>query len=194
MVQRSSKCVWLTVVLLTLLAPVSRADSVGGPGKHLASNAFDCLPGDRARSSINSSNNAGGQVAAGLAVRGGVVLSVIQSLASQSQMTDNPGSVQLDQQRHGAPDRGTPRSLLGNKGSITRHSKSVRSYRLMLSVNQISSQNKSFGRKTTIVDLRRPDATLPKPASIAPLQKCAPKPGSRKMGSQPSSKSCAPMC
>src|SRR5262249_34946720 len=34
--------------------------------------------------------------------------------------------------------RGTPRGLLGRSGSITRHSKSVRSYRLMHMLNQIS--------------------------------------------------------
>src|SRR5215468_1692378 len=55
--------------------------------------------------------------------------------------------------RQGAPDRstqkmpfstrrsstrGTPRGLLGRSGAITRHSKSVRSYRLMHMLNQIS--------------------------------------------------------
>src|SRR5262245_54846567 len=34
--------------------------------------------------------------------------------------------------------RGTPRGLLGRSGAITRHSKSVRSYRLMHMLNQIS--------------------------------------------------------
>src|SRR5262249_10209524 len=34
--------------------------------------------------------------------------------------------------------RGTPRGSLGRSGSITRHSKSVRSYRLMHMLNQIS--------------------------------------------------------
>ena len=35
--------------------------------------------------------------------------------------------------------RGTPLGLLGSSGSITRHSKSVRSYRLMWSLNQNSA-------------------------------------------------------
>src|SRR5262245_52054488 len=34
--------------------------------------------------------------------------------------------------------RGTPRGFLGRSGAITRHSKSVRSYRLMHMLNQIS--------------------------------------------------------
>src|SRR6266545_2104306 len=48
--------------------------------------------------------------------------------------------------RQAEPDReplrvgGTPRGLLGSSGSITRHSKSVRSYRLMPMLNQGSTQ------------------------------------------------------
>src|SRR5215469_15138069 len=62
-------------------------------------------------------------------------------------------AVRSGRSRHGAPDRstqkmpfstrrsstrGTPRGSLGRSGSITRHSKSVRSYRLMHMLNQIS--------------------------------------------------------
>src|SRR3546814_12171853 len=35
--------------------------------------------------------------------------------------------------------RGTPRGLLGSSGSITHHSKSVRSYRLMPTLNQMQA-------------------------------------------------------
>jgi hypothetical protein len=103
-VGKSIRAVWIAVSLFVLFPTASNADAFCGPGKHLASNAFACLPGDRARSTTNSSNNSGGQVAAGLAV-GGAVLSIIQSLASQSEMTDNLGGVQLDQQRHGTISR-----------------------------------------------------------------------------------------
>src|SRR5262245_14910187 len=40
--------------------------------------------------------------------------------------------------------RGTPRGLLGRSGAITRHSKSVRSYRLMHMLNQISHFDRNW--------------------------------------------------
>lgn len=46
----------------------------------------------------------------------------------------NPQKMPLDTRR--SSTRGMPLGLLGNGGSITRHSKSVRLYRLMLSLNQ----------------------------------------------------------
>src|SRR5215207_10662010 len=42
--------------------------------------------------------------------------------------------------RRRSSTRGTPRGLLGSSGSITRHSKSVRSYRLMQMLSQGSTQ------------------------------------------------------
>jgi hypothetical protein len=47
--------------------------------------------------------------------------------------------------------RGTPRGLFGNSGSITRHSKSVRSYRLMPTLNQSCSAKES-ARHLRVVD------------------------------------------
>lgn len=98
------KIAWLLVALFSLLPTASSADAVCGPGRHLASNAFACLPGEGKRVTRSAPSISGNQVAAGLAV-GGTLFSIIQSLASQSQMTDNLGRVDLDQQRHGTTSR-----------------------------------------------------------------------------------------
>lgn len=92
-------------VMIFLSGPAS-ADGWCGPGKHIAPNPSDwrCLPGDGSRVKRSAPNNTGSQIAAGLAL-GGALFSIIESLASQSQMTDNLGRVDLDRQRHGTMSR-----------------------------------------------------------------------------------------
>lgn len=80
------------------------ADSVCGPGKQLATNAWACVSGNGGSITRNSGQVTGGQIAAGLAV-GGAILSIVQSLASQTQATDNVGRADLDEQRHGTNSR-----------------------------------------------------------------------------------------
>lgn len=53
--------------------------------------------------------------------------------------------------------RGKPSGLLGNSGSITRHSKSVRSHPLMRSLNQVPPQEEGLFPTTTIAGMRPVD-------------------------------------
>lgn len=71
-----------------LMMPPAFADSICGPGQHLASNAFACLPGDGGSDAAASSS--GSDIATGLAV-GSVVLSLVNALASETRITDDAG-------------------------------------------------------------------------------------------------------
>lgn len=81
-----------TAALSCVSASVSLADAVCGPGKHLATNAWACLPGDRGTSSVKVLSNSGStsQVAAGVAA-GGLILSLVNALAGGTRMTDDAG-------------------------------------------------------------------------------------------------------
>lgn len=68
------------------------ADAVCGPGKHLATNAWACLPGDASRSRQVAPSTSMNNIGAGVAL-GGALFSIVQSLASQSQMTDDDDSI-----------------------------------------------------------------------------------------------------
>ncbi|MBP2235282.1 hypothetical protein J2Z31_001774 [Sinorhizobium kostiense] len=102
-----AKIIRISPIVIGLVAVLhvaeASADQICGPGKHLASNAFACLPGDNVSRSVGS-RNSGNQIAAGLAV-GAAVLSIVQSLASQTQFTDNLGPVEQDQRMHGTNSR-----------------------------------------------------------------------------------------
>src|SRR3546814_8001360 len=53
--------------------------------------------------------------------------------------------------------RGTPRGLLGSSGSITHHSKSVRSYRLMPTLNQMQAlQGRAIVAELAQISTARP--------------------------------------
>lgn len=72
-----------------LAAPV-QADSVCGPGKRLVDNQWACAPYTATRRPSAPSGYNGNRVAAGLAV-GGILMSLVESLASGTRITDDAG-------------------------------------------------------------------------------------------------------
>lgn len=88
------KACGLVAAFLISLPSAAVADSICGPGKHLASNAWACLPGEggagrvRVESTVRPRPDA--RIGAGLAF-GGAVLSLVESLASGTRITDDAG-------------------------------------------------------------------------------------------------------
>ena len=101
----------LLAVLVTSALPfTSKADSICGPGRHLASDAFACLDGDTVRS-VPSPSADWSNLGAGLLL-GSSALSIVEELASQTEPTDNVGEALPDDQGHGTRSRNLNRQAI----------------------------------------------------------------------------------
>lgn len=111
---RSIRCRGVALaVVASLLAPASlHAESICGPGKELAPNAWACIPKQsrpRASSNGDSSNNAAAMVGAAAGLLG-----IIGALAGQMIPTDNVGRADLDLNEAGNASRAMNRSGFRN--------------------------------------------------------------------------------
>jgi hypothetical protein len=79
-------------------AGLGNADSICGAGKHLSHTEWACLPGDGASGGrVRTNNGANSRIAAGVAI-GGLVLSLVDSLARGTRMTDNANTIPTGRQ------------------------------------------------------------------------------------------------
>jgi hypothetical protein len=106
----------LTISLFAAWSAPAAADSICGPGKQLASNAWACVP-ESSVSRSNSSNNTAAAIGAAAGILG-----IVGALAGQLTPTDNVGQASLDTKGAGNASRMMNRSGFLNmqKGNFSR--------------------------------------------------------------------------
>jgi hypothetical protein len=106
----------LAISLVAAWSAPAAADSICGPGKQLASNAWACIP-ETSVSRSNSSNNTAAAIGAAAGILG-----IVGALAGQLTPTDNVGQASLDTKDAGNASRMMNRSGFLNmqKGNFSR--------------------------------------------------------------------------